>query len=123
MTTKTEGPHRGGFIVSEANGHRSREVVTIEAGHVLSAGAVLAANGAGTYEEYNNDGSNNAAAAILLDNVDSTDGTVKATVLVRDCEVNGGELVWADTEDTGDRDAAVADLKALGIIVRGAVYP
>lgn len=123
MTTKTEGSHAGAFIISEANGHRSREVVTIEAGHILEAGAVLAKNALNTYEEYNNDGSNNAAAGILVYPVDSSDGTVQATVIVRDAEVNGPELVWADTEDTGDRDAAVVDLKALGIIVRGNVYP
>jgi hypothetical protein len=122
MTVKTEGPHSGGFIVSEANGHRSREIITIAAGQVLQAGAVLAVL-AGVYEEYNNDASFNAAAAILLDNVDASDGAVRATALVRDCEVNGGELVFADSEDSGDRDAAVADLKALGIIVRGNVYP
>jgi hypothetical protein len=41
MAVKTEETHRGEFLVSEANGGRSREKVTIESGQNLVAGAVL----------------------------------------------------------------------------------
>lgn len=40
MVTLTEGRHAGGYIVSEANGHRSREKITIASG-IVSAGMVL----------------------------------------------------------------------------------
>lgn len=40
-TTLTEGQHRAEFLVSAANGHRSREQVTIESGQDLKAGHVL----------------------------------------------------------------------------------
>lgn len=120
MTVKTEGFHAGHFIVSEANGHRSREVITVKQGEVLNAGAVIALQtSTGKYIEYQNDETALAAKAILFDNVDATDGDVEAVALVRDCEVNGAELQWAATEDTGDRDAAVVDLATQGIIVRG----
>lgn len=120
MTVKTEGFHAGHFIISEANGHRSREVITVKQGEVLDAGAVIALQtSTGKYIEYQNDETSLAAKAILFDNVDATDGDVEAVALVRDCEVNGAELQWAATEDTGDRDAAVVDLATQGIIVRG----
>lgn len=120
MTIKTEGQHAGHFIISEANGHRSREVITVKSGEVLNAGAVIALQSStGKYIEYQNDETDLAAKAILFDNVDASDGDVEAVALVRDCEVKGANLQWADTEDTGDRDAAVTDLALQGIIVRG----
>lgn len=120
MVVKTEGFHAGHFIVSEANKTRSRETIIIREGQVLVAGAIIAKGADGKYGAYNNDGTSdeNTAAGILFDNVDATDGDVKAVGVLRDCEVNLDELQWADTEDTGDRDAAIADLAALGIIGR-----
>jgi hypothetical protein len=41
MSTKTEGKHCAEFLVSEANGYRSREAVTVLSGQNLNAGAVL----------------------------------------------------------------------------------
>ena len=42
MTTFTETlPHAGGFVVSEANGHRSRDAITVASGNNLGAGTVL----------------------------------------------------------------------------------
>lgn len=41
MVTKTETRHAGGFIKSEANGHRSREIVTFASGAAILAGMVL----------------------------------------------------------------------------------
>lgn len=41
MTTITEGQHAGEFLVSEAEGSRSRDAITVASGQNLSAGAVL----------------------------------------------------------------------------------
>lgn len=41
MTALTEGRHAGGFIVSEANGHRSRSTGTLASGETVEAGQVL----------------------------------------------------------------------------------
>lgn len=124
MVTKTEGFHAGHFIVSEANKTRSREIITVRAGEVLAAGTVLAlaASGgsSGKYLAYGNDETSvgAAAAAILFDSVDATDGDVEAVALVRDCEVNAEEIVWNDLQDTADRVAGIADLATKGIICR-----
>ena len=42
MVTKTEGIHAGEFVLSQANGERSREAVTVALGQQLTAGQVLA---------------------------------------------------------------------------------
>jgi hypothetical protein len=121
MTTKTQAKRAGFFIVSEANKTRSRATITIAEGENLVAGQVLALNsGSGKYEAYDNDGTSttNAARAILFDAVDATDADKEGVAIVRDAEVHGDEIVFASSEDTGDKEAAYADLATHGIIVR-----
>ena len=48
MTVLTEGQHKAEFLVSEANGSLSREVIKVLAGQVLQAGHVLGKVGIGT---------------------------------------------------------------------------
>jgi len=119
MSSITEAGHAGGFIVSEANGNRSREQVTILSGEVLEAGAVLGKiTSGGKYVKYDNDGTDDGrrvAFAILYDAVDASDGDVEATIIARDAEVNGEELVWQSSDEV---EAGIADLLAVGIIVR-----
>jgi hypothetical protein len=121
MSIKTEGRHAGCFLYSEANKTRSRAVALIAHGQVLKAGAVLAYNATEKlYHGYDNASSagRGVASGILYDNVDASLGAVEAVIIVRDAEVNGEELIFADTESTADRSAAIADLKTAGIIVR-----
>lgn len=122
MTSITENPHAGGFILSEANGKRSRENVTIVQGEgALPAGTVLGKiTGSGKYRAYDNNGTDGSetAAAILIHPVDATDADVDAAVIARDAEVNQHELVWADDNNTSDIEAGIADLENVGIIVR-----
>lgn len=119
MTSFTEKGHAGGFILSEANGQRSREQITVLSGEVLEAGAVLGKiSASGKYVKYDDDGTDDGrrtAAAVLYDAVDATDGDLEAAAIVRDAEVNGDELVWNSDDEV---DAGVADLLSVGIIVR-----
>lgn len=122
MVTKVYSNRQPGhFLVSEANKTRSRATVVIAAGEVLEPGTVLALVAAtGQYTSYDNDGTSisQTARAILFGKVDATDGPKEAVAIVRDAEVHGDEIVFANTEDTGDREAAFADLATHGIIVR-----
>lgn len=121
MTILTRNKRTAGyFLVSEGNRTISRAVITIAAGQTLVAGQVLALNDEGNYTSYDNDATvpGRVARAILFDNTDTTDGAVKAVAIVRDAEVNGDEIVFAGSEDTGDKEAAYADLASVGIIVR-----
>lgn len=122
MAALNETKHAGGFILSEANGNRSRENVTIAASQTLQAGAVLGkVTSTGHYAVYNNDTNDGTetAAGILLNPVTTGSGETKAAAIIaRDAEVLGEELVWGATQDGTDQAAGIADLQSLGIIVR-----
>lgn len=118
MNPITETGHAGGFLLSEANGTRSRAAVTILSGENLTAGAVLGKiTATGKYVAYDDAGTDDGrrtAAAILYDDADASAGDLQATAIVRDAEVNGEELVFASGVDEA---GAVADLAGVGIIV------
>jgi hypothetical protein len=121
MTAISEGAHPGEFILSEANGHRSRENATLITGQNLGAGAVLGKiTATGKYTGYDNgagDGSQ-AAAGILYAAVDATNADMDCVVIVRHAEVIGDALDFDAGMSGADQTAATADLLALGIIVR-----
>lgn len=58
------------------------------------------------------------AAAILFSSVDASGAAAKAVFSVRETEVNNAELIWPDGISGGNKAAAIAALKAKGIIVR-----
>lgn len=126
MTIKTEGRHAGEFIVSEAEGTRSRDVVTVKSGENLVAGQVVQDDGSGNMIAA--DGALNTAgdalvtavAGIMFDNVDASGGAVdNAVMIARDAEVNDEELTYPnETTAGGEKAATQASLKALGIITR-----
>ena len=120
MTVLTETRHRGEFLVSEANGHRSREVVTMVSGTVaLVAGSVLgkitASGKYNAYDSANVDGSEDAAA-ILFDDCDASGGDVECLVILRDAEFNLGAVIWSETDT--DEPAGIIALALLGVIGR-----
>lgn len=220
MTILTEGPHAGGFIVSEAANTRSRATVTIESGQDLDAGTVLGAltrdtivvaadggntgaavvtsttvtlgdqaevgaytltcttagssgggvfqvqspsgallapitagtayagdhisltlpeggggstadwavddvvtitvSGSGKYTQFDQDGTDGSqiAAGIVIYPIDATAADTDCAAIVRDAEVNGAELTWPADIEVGEKTTAIAQLAALGIIVR-----
>ncbi|SFE88690.1 head decoration protein [Paracidovorax wautersii] len=128
MTVFTEGRHAAEHIASEANGTRSREVITILAGQKLEAGTVLARIGtganAGKYTALNPasaadpaDGTK-VAAAVLFAPVDATTGDRPGVVNVRDTEVKKRALGWPQGANANQKAAALAELAALGIVAR-----
>lgn len=127
MSTLTEGQHTGEFILSEANGTRSRDsaTVTVAAATKLEAGHVLAKLSAdGSYVEYDNVGTDGSeeAAGILYGELDNSDGEAEAdftaTVIARDAEVSKSDLQWNSGVDAAGKTAAYADLAGVGIIAR-----
>ncbi|NOR64557.1 MAG: head decoration protein [Candidatus Scalindua sp.] len=117
----TEGQHAGEFIVSEANGSRSRDKITVLMGEVLVAGAVLGkVTASGKYiarVAAAVDGSE-VAAAILFDAVDATAADVDVVTLIRDAEVNGGEIAWEAAIAGPDLVSGIAELATVGVVVR-----
>ena len=113
----------GAFIKSEANGHASRDTLTIASGAgLLKSGTVLGQlTTGGKFTPYDNDASNGTqtAAAVLLEDVDATTADVQTVGIVRLAEVYGSRLVWGAAVTTdAEKTAAIADLAAAFVVVR-----
>jgi hypothetical protein len=124
MEPKTEGRHAASFIMSEANGNRSRETVLIAEGEVVTAGQVIAKRTSGSFsgdyvafDQDGNDGSE-TPIGIAINGVDATDAAVKEAIIARDAEVNGDQLGWPDDIEGSEKEDGVSGLADLGIIVR-----
>lgn len=118
MALTSEGNYTAEFLLSEANGERSRETVTIVSGQNLKAGAVLGkVTASGKYAAYDStksDGTQTAIAVLYAD-VDASSADADGVIIARDAEVASDLLVWA----TGtDKAGGATDLLTPGIIVR-----
>ena len=121
MTTLTEVNHPGGFLISEAEGNRARDDVTIISGQNVNAGTVLGIiTASGKYTQYDSNASDGSetAKAIAYNACDATGGDTVAAVIARDAEVNGDELLYSISSPAQDTAGAIVDLAAVGIIVR-----
>lgn len=119
----TERVGASAYLVSEANGYRSRETIKVANTTTKSAGAVLGKVTAtelyDTYNPANTDGTQ-TVAAILYDWVDAVAGGagVPRAAHVRDCEVRGADLVWFAGATPAQIATGTTALAALGIISR-----
>lgn len=111
----TQGKFTGEFLLSEANGTRSREKGKLDASAAaLEPGTLLGKLTAGgdlvAYSNGASDGSQTCVGILYAKAPDvATDQGV--TYIARDAEVMGSQLIGSDA-------AAVTDMLALGIIVR-----
>lgn len=125
MTTLTEGRHAAEFVLSEANGQRSRASAAVTVGQTLVVGQIVQDDGSGGLTAMT--GSLDSLGAlvaqakgILLYAGASTSADI-ATVsyIARDAEVNGNLLTFPTETSTGnERNLTIASLALLGIIVR-----
>lgn len=129
----------GGFFVEDPNGveiGRGNVASAFNAGGLsftLADGStdfvandaftITVAAGSGKYKEYNpgNGDGSQVPAGILWDDCDATAADVIATSIVRDAEVNQGELTWFSGASGGQITAGIAGLATLGIICRPSV--
>lgn len=117
-------PHEsGGYIITESNFYRSRDLVMIKGGSgQLVFGTVLGLTGDGNYvpaPATSSDGSD-VARAILFEDTDASGAPdVAAGVTARDAEVFAGALSY-DASVVGDAatQAKWAQLLLVGIVVR-----
>lgn len=124
MPVLEEAAHAAEFILSEANGHRSRESGTLASGQNLAAGTVLQLNGSSKLVAFDAD-TNTAgdlldqAVGIIIGAGDASDGDIEVAYIARDAEVNLKLLTYpAETTAGGQRADMIASLKLLGIIAR-----
>lgn len=123
MPVFTEGRHPGEFLLTEANGQRSREAVTVASGAgIIAAGTVLGkvtASGKYLASAVGAVDGSEVAVAVALYGCDATSADVEIAAIVRDAEVKGPVLTYhADRDLDAEKTAANADLAGVGIIVR-----
>ena len=122
MTTQTETTHAGDFIISEANGNRSRDNATLISGQDLAAGAVLGKiTASGKFTAYDPDlaDGGQTAVGVLYEAVDASAGDLPCVVIARDAEINRDQLAYlANNSPPVVEATAEAELAAVGIIVR-----
>ncbi|APZ53739.1 head decoration protein [Salipiger abyssi] len=121
MAILSEGATPGDFLLFEEQDAYSREEVIIAAGADLIPGAVLGMITASkkyvASDEAAADGSEDVAAVLLTPAL-AAEADVPAIVLKRHARVRRGGLIFDASYDTETkRDAACAELKALGILV------
>jgi ABC-type nitrate/sulfonate/bicarbonate transport system substrate-binding protein len=123
MGTMTEGPRTAEFILSEANGLRSRDTIKIAsgAGKVLPGAVLGKITASGKFVPHAPaaaDGSQNAVA-VLYAAVDATAADAVGVAVTRDAEVKVSELILNAATDTDPEKVAVyASLASVGIVVR-----
>lgn len=124
MTIIAETSHSHEGIFSEANGTRSRENIIVESGQDLPAMMVLGlVTATSKYAEYNGglaDGTE-TAVGVLLSAVDASAADVVGVAILRDAEIKLSALQWESGATQQEKDDAVADMLALGIIIRDGV--
>lgn len=117
----TEGVHPLEFIISEANGLRSRKVETVAAGADLQpntvVGKVTASGKVVQLAPGASDGSE-AAYGVLMYPAKAASADAKVTAVVRDAEVKDHLVIWPDGITAGEKATATADLETRGVIVR-----
>ncbi|WP_312325635.1 head decoration protein [Stenotrophomonas sp.] len=121
MDISLAGNRTGEFLLSEAGGERSRELIRIPAGQgVLAAGTLLKADN--TVSATGAD-----AVKVLYGAVDTgTDDDalpVKGAAVARDAEVFGEKLVWADGVSADQKLLAALSLAESGIVTRWTEQP
>ncbi|WP_312328401.1 head decoration protein [Stenotrophomonas sp.] len=121
MDISLAGTRTGEFLLSEAGGERSRELIRIPAGQgVLAAGTLLKADNSVSATGAD-------AVKVLYGAVDTgTDDDalpVKGAAVARDAEVFGEKLVWADGVSADQKLLAALSLAESGIVTRWTEQP
>ena len=100
-------------------GRYSRDNVVVAANQTLKSGAVVGLNDAGTqvvdYDDASPDGA--VALGILVEDVTTGAATTKAAIVTRHAKIAVSGLVWKTGLLQAAKDAALADLRARGILV------
>ena len=122
VLTQDRNAGAGHYLVSEANGYRSREQAIVASGSgKLRAGTVLGrVTATGKFKPLApgaSDGSQ-TAAAILWEACDATAEDARRTITARDAEVHADVLTFAAGTTDAQKTAAMASLGALGIVGR-----
>ena len=122
----TMKPTIGNFVkYEEDEAQYSRDNVTVASGQVLVTGQVVGRiDATGKIAAYNpnaTDGTQKAVGIMAMD-VDASAGDAPGVIIARHAViVDANNLVWAGAPTAEQKKAAIAQLKALGIVARTTV--
>jgi hypothetical protein len=123
MTTMTST--LSAFIKMEEEQAYSRKNITVVLGQNLAIGTVLGKiTASGKYAAYDNDAADGTqtAAGILTAAVNATAADTAGVAIVRHAIAAKEQLIWGVAVTTQlEKDAAYADLEAIGIVCRTTV--
>jgi hypothetical protein len=124
-TVFTEAMNLGDLLKFEAPSLYSRDRVTVAAGQYLQLGTVLGiVTASGKYKQIDpsaEDGSQ-VAAGVLLQTCDATlADRDNGLVVARHAIVSDHALQWPEAITAAEKASAIAQLKALGVLVRQGV--
>jgi hypothetical protein len=127
MTVYTQDHRKWEFVLSEANGQRSRENGIVKAGQgMLKAGTVVQFDASAPTKLVAADGIHDgngslvtAVAGIIAHDIDATSTDVPVAYIARDAEVKDAFLVYPTESAGGEKVATIKSLKSQGIVVRG----
>ena len=118
MTVYTEEAHAAEFILSEANGGRSRDSANVSAGLDLVAGTVVMLGGSDTLVAWTGDeitnGLEDEAVGVLIYPADTSEGVESFAYISRDAEVNLNLLTYP----SGTQARMIQSLALRGIVCR-----
>jgi len=121
MAAKTESNYLADWLKFEEDNLYSRDQVTVASGQTLKTGTVvgiITATGKVTQLAPSaNDGSENAAG-VLLGDVDASAADKPGVIIARHAICSDKGLVWPSGITGPQKNAALGQLKALGILVR-----
>ena len=125
MPVITEGLNLGDLLKYEAPNLYSRDQVTVGAGQNLPLGTVLGiVTASGKYKQIDpsaEDGTQ-VAAGVLLQGCDATlADRDNGLVVARHAIVSDHALQWPEAITAAEKASAIAQLKALGVLVRQGV--
>ena len=121
MAAKTESNYLGDWLKFEEDSLYSREKVTVASGQNLKTGTVVGivtATGKATQLAPSaSDGSENAAG-VLVGDVDASAADTPGVIIARHAICSDKGLVWPSGITGAQKNTALGQLKALGILVR-----
>jgi hypothetical protein len=124
MTSYVEPNNLGDLVKYEADNYYSRDVVTLESGQNLKIGTVLGqitASGKMTALAPGAETGQAAAVGILLQDTDASAADQETIMLARHSTVVDSNVIWPAGIQAAAKNAAITQLKTLGILIRKGV--
>lgn len=116
----TEGTNIADWLAWEQDNRYSREKVTLT-GSAIVCGQVLGkVTASGKFAAFNQDGADGteAAAGVAIADYDASAADVEGVAIVRDAQVVEEKLTFPGDITGPEQIAAMAELKALGIVAK-----